>query len=261
MSATAPGLDASLFQHFRAARDRRRPAWAVPLLAGCMTVTAGIVFAMWAKAIWQTERLQPPSHSIDLAIAPSPPPPPPPPPGGEKPRAVVITPRTITVRSIVQPVKLDQPPPAPATSEQVGSPEGKEGGVPGGKADGDPFGVIDSPTPPTPPPQVAVPKLPKLVPPNALEASRIAGDKQIAPDDVTKLAIERSGKNQLVGTFKVCLTEGGAIGDVTALEPTGFPAYDQRIVSTIRGTWRYRPFEIDGHPAPVCTAVTFIYSQ
>jgi len=25
--------------------------------------------------------------------------------------------------------------------------------------------------------------------------------------------------------------------------------------------WRYRPFLIDGEPAPACTAVTFIYAQ
>jgi hypothetical protein len=26
-------------------------------------------------------------------------------------------------------------------------------------------------------------------------------------------------------------------------------------------TWTYRPFLVNGKPAPVCTAVTFIYSQ
>lgn len=262
MASTAPSLDASLFQHFRAARDRRRPPWAYPLLVGCIAVTAGIVFAMWAKAIWQTEQLERPKLSVDLALAPSPPPPPPPPPGGEKPRAAVITPRKPTVRQLVQPVRIEQPPPPTTdTSEQVGSRDGEDGGQIDGKPDGDPFGVIDSPTPPEPPEQVKVPQVPKIVPPTALEASRIAGEKLIAPDDVTKIAIERSGKSRLVGTFKVCLTESGGIAGVTALQPTGFAAYDQRIISTIVGTWRYRPFMIDGKAAPVCTAVTFIYSQ
>ena len=45
------------------------------------------------------------------------------------------------------------------------------------------------------------------------------------------------------------------------LKSTGFSAYDQTIQSTIRGTWRYRPFLVNGKAAPVCTAVTFIYSQ
>ena len=45
------------------------------------------------------------------------------------------------------------------------------------------------------------------------------------------------------------------------LKSTGFPGYDQTITSTIKGTWRYRPFMVNGRAAAVCTAVTFIYSQ
>jgi hypothetical protein len=47
---------------------------------------------------------------------------------------------------------------------------------------------------------------------------------------------------------------------VAPLKTTGFPAYDQKIGREIH-TWRYRPFWVDGRPQPVCTAVTFIYSQ
>jgi hypothetical protein len=48
---------------------------------------------------------------------------------------------------------------------------------------------------------------------------------------------------------------------VNQLKTTGFPSYDNKIVSTIRGEWRYRPFMVNGKATPVCTAVTFIYSQ
>ena len=42
-----------------------------------------------------------------------------------------------------------------------------------------------------------------------LEGSRIAGEKNIVPDDVTKTEIQRSGKDKIVGSFKLCLTVDG----------------------------------------------------
>jgi hypothetical protein len=48
---------------------------------------------------------------------------------------------------------------------------------------------------------------------------------------------------------------------VVQLKSTGFPAYDAKIMSTIRGEWRYQPFLLNGKATEVCTAVTFIYSQ
>ena len=251
---------ASLFTSFHDATHRKAPAWAAPLLGACTLVTGALVFAMWVKAIWTTERLEPPRLAMDLAIAPAPPPPPPPPAGGEKPRDVVITPRRITVKSLVQPVRIEHPDPRPQSTE-VGDPDGKEGGKEGGVPDGEITGALDSPTPPpiqAPTPPVVVPK---IVLPSALEASRIAGEKQIVPDDVTKIEIQRAGKDSLVGVYKVCVGTAGEVTSVSVMKPTGFAAYDTRIASTIRGSWRYRPFLIEGKPAPVCTAVRFEYSQ
>jgi hypothetical protein len=102
---------------------------------------------------------------------------------------------------------------------------------------------------------------PQMVAPTALEASRIAGEKMITPDDVTKTEINRSGKDRLVGSFKVCITVGGEISTVSMVKSTGFSSYDSKISGTIRGQWRYRPFNVNGKAVPVCTAVTFIYSQ
>ena len=45
------------------------------------------------------------------------------------------------------------------------------------------------------------------------------------------------------------------------LKSTGFPAYDSKIQSKIRGEWRYEPYNVNGKAVPVCTAVTFIYSR
>ena len=83
----------------------------------------------------------------------------------------------------------------------------------------------------------------------------------MTPDDVTKTEIQRSGKDKVIGSFKLCLTVGGEIQQVTMLKSTGFPAYDSKIQTKIRGEWRYKPYNVNGKPVPVCTAVTFIYNQ
>ena len=115
-----------------------------------------------------------------------------------------------------------------------------------------------APPPPPPPPP---PAPPRNVSPTALDANRIAGEKNIVPDDVTRTEIYSSGKDKLIGSYKLCITVDGNIASVTQLKSTGFAPYDQKIMNTIRSGWRYRPFMVDGKAAPVCTAVTFIYSQ
>jgi hypothetical protein len=117
---------------------------------------------------------------------------------------------------------------------------------------------VAAPPPPPPPPP---PAPPANVAPTALDAHRISGEKNIVPDDVTKTEIQRSGKEKLIGSYKLCITAEGQVSAVNQLKTTGFPSYDNKIVSTIRGEWRYRPFMVNGKATPVCTAVTFIYSQ
>jgi TPR repeat protein len=101
---------------------------------------------------------------------------------------------------------------------------------------------------------------PRNVAPWTLESLRIAGDKLIVPDDQTKAAISLSGKNRLVGSFKLCITTEGQVASVVRLKSTGVPSYDEKIERELH-TWRYSPFWIDGRPVKACTAVTFIYSQ
>ncbi|HEX3476851.1 MAG TPA: hypothetical protein VHT91_17620, partial [Kofleriaceae bacterium] len=109
------------------------------------------------------------------------------------------------------------------------------------------------PPPPPPPPQ--------NVAPATLDAQRIAGEKRIFPDDFTKIEIQRSGKDKLVGSYKLCITADGNISTVNQLKSTGFQSYDSKIISTIRGEWRYRPFSVNGKAVAVCSVVTFIYTQ
>src|SRR5262249_42032278 len=113
------------------------------------------------------------------------------------------------------------------------------------------------PPPPPPPPQppasttvaavvpapaVASAVAPQVVAPSALDANRISGEKTIAPDETTMGAIGRSGTEKLISTYKVCITAEGGINSVTQLRSTGFPAYDDKIQSTIRRDWRFPRF-------------------
>lgn len=101
---------------------------------------------------------------------------------------------------------------------------------------------------------------PQNVPPTLLEGQRISGDAKITPDDDTKAEIQRSGKTNVTGSFKLCITIGGDVSSIKILKSTGFAAYDAKIQAAIQN-WRYRPYEVNGRAVPVCTAATFIYSQ
>jgi hypothetical protein len=113
--------------------------------------------------------------------------------------------------------------------------------------------LADQPPPPPPPP-------PQNVPPTLLEGSRISGEKMIVPDDVTKTEIQRSGKEKLVGSYKLCIDTSGVPSSVKQLKSTGFAAYDTKIITKMKA-WRYKPYTVDGKTVPVCTAVTFVYTQ
>lgn len=131
------------------------------------------------------------------------------------------------------------PPPPPPDLDDL------SGGVVGG--------VLTAPPPPPPPAS------PMNIPPSVLENNRIAGLKQIEPDPATQLEIRRSGKDKIIGSFKLCVAVDGEISTVSQLKSTGFADYDAKIITGLK-TWRYMPYIYNGGVVPVCTAVTFIYS-
>ena len=93
-----------------------------------------------------------------------------------------------------------------------------------------------------------------------LEGKRIAGPKQIWPDDATKTAIYKAHVSRVVGQLRVCIDETGHVESVLPMQSTGFADYDRRLIAGVR-LWRYSPYQVDGAPVPVCTSVTFIYAQ
>lgn len=99
----------------------------------------------------------------------------------------------------------------------------------------------------------------KVVPPLVLDANRLSGAKDIAPDGATLLEIRRAHKDKITASFKLCVNTDGMVSTISALQGTGFDAFDAKIENTIRDKWRYRPFVIDGQRTPVCTKFGFVY--
>jgi hypothetical protein len=89
---------------------------------------------------------------------------------------------------------------------------------------------------------------------------RTAGNKFVVPDDKTKTAIQKAGISRVSGTFQFCINGDGHVEDLAMLRSTGVPPYDGKILREI-SHWEYAPYIDEGKPVPVCTAVTFIYSQ
>jgi len=119
---------------------------------------------------------------------------------------------------------------------------------------------VTPPVAPVLPPTPVAPAAPRAVAPSVLEALRIVGDRRILPDDSTKGAIARSGREKISGSYKLCIAVDGTVASVSQLTSTGFPSYDETIQANLR-RWRYRPYLFNGTPAAVCTAVRFVYSQ
>ncbi len=92
------------------------------------------------------------------------------------------------------------------------------------------------------------------------EGKRIRGTRLITPDDETKVAIAQSGVHELTGSFRLCLDETGKVESVLPLRSTGFASYDRRLLGAMMQC-QYSPYMADAEPVPVCTAVTFIYTQ
>jgi serine/threonine-protein kinase len=178
---------------------------------------------------------------------------------------------------------IETPPPAkadrPTRGAVVATPEPPSRGSDAGSADTElhrpaaaaPPAPTPAPVQATPPPVVAAvtpppvaasnAAAPQVIPANALDANRLSGDKNIIPDTATQGAITRAGNDKLVTSYKLCLTAEGAINTVALLKSSGFPAYDDKILATIRKDWRFRPFTVSGKATPVCTAIRFMYQQ
>jgi TonB-like protein len=138
----------------------------------------------------------------------------------------------------------------PPPPEEGGEEGGMEGGVAGGEVGGVVGELENGPPPPPPPPQ--------LVPPAVIEGQRIAGDREIPPDDEDKLVMVAARQEKATATLKLCVGSHGAAEKVELLRSSNLPRYDAKLLREMR-LWRFRPFLINGKAVPVCTSVTFIF--
>ncbi len=246
-----------MFDNYYRSKTKKMPAWAPPLVAVGVAIHVALFVGMWVKTTWDIKKLEVPDNEIELALAPPPPPVSAPPAGAKKPQNLEIKVRKIKVKDIVQPVKIEKQ--EVAVVDAPSDPDAIEGEGDGGDSDGvatEGIALPQAPPPPPPPP----PPPHAVVAPTALEQMRIAGEKLIVPDDVTKTEISRSGKTKLVATYKICINVNGDVSQVNMLKSSGFPSYDSKISREMRA-WKYRPYSVDGQARPVCTSVTFIYQQ
>ena len=99
-----------------------------------------------------------------------------------------------------------------------------------------------------------------ILAPSMMERNRTAGDKNIVPGDDDKGAIRLAGSPRIVGSFVFCVDPTGQVGGITMIRSSGIPRYDMRIARAL-AAWRYSPFMAGGRAFPVCSVVTFIYTQ
>ncbi|MDB4955611.1 MAG: putative TonB protein [Myxococcales bacterium] len=93
-----------------------------------------------------------------------------------------------------------------------------------------------------------------------LEPLRIRGSKVIVPDDATKAKIAETDSKRVIGSFKLCVDEKGVPKDISVTKPSGYDAYDQKIMREM-AKWAYKPYVVAGSAVRVCTAITFIYAM
>jgi protein TonB len=253
-----------MFDNYVVAKRGKARTWVVVLVTFSGLVHAAVVGAVLIRSYWVIEKVSRPDHEASLSASFAPPPPPPP-AGSKKPKTVENKVKITKVKQEdVQPTKVDEAKLA-ASNDQSDEDDGVEGGVEGGVAGGVVGGVLGgveggvlggTGTAPPPP----EPKAPQIVQQQALEAQRISGEKNIQPPDPVKTAIKRDGKNKIVAVVKMCLTAGGRIDSLKMIKASGYSAYDNTIKAKMK-QWKYRPFKVNGKAVPVCSAVTFIYTQ
>jgi TonB family protein len=97
----------------------------------------------------------------------------------------------------------------------------------------------------------------EIVPPDVMTAHR-KSDGKIPPPETVKVEMVRAGESQTRAALKICVSETGAVRDVSFVKRTGYDAYDAKLVREIR-KWRYEPFTIDGKAAPACSVTHIIF--
>jgi protein TonB len=248
-----------MFDRFVGARaeGRKRPRGLTLLIS--TGAHAGLFAGLVLWSFWKVEKVHAKSVPVTFAQALAPPAPPPPPPAPPKPAPPKPAPARPMAKRAPDPLRapVATPEPQPEPEPQVGSTTDEPSGpseTPGasGGAVGSTGDVGDRPdaaVTDVPPPKVPI---------VAIEAQRVAGNRDIRLPDAVKVALIARGQTQVTAAVKLCLDARGTPDRVQVLGSTGFEAADAHIRDEI-GAWRYRPYRVNGQAVPVCTAVTLRY--
>ena len=235
----------------------------------------GVFTVAFVTNAWRVDRLDVEKQSISLAVLPPPPAPSGGPLPGVKPKDPVAPVKKIATEPI-QLVELPKDPVTPkATADDGGGGEGDKKGK-GDNPDGDPDDTgsckgpacgpkQDAPKPEPQKPVEAVVQQVENISPGAMKSIRIKGDTAIAPPDVVKTQMMRDDHRRSVGSFKICISETGAVTQVSVVGSTKYPAYDQKLMAAMRA-WEYRPYLVPVpqggmRAVPVCSAVSFVFTM
>lgn len=255
-----------MFENFVGAKIEKRRQRTRTIAIASVVVHAAFLLGLLMHGFWQIERLGMPRREITLAVAPPLEVPPPPAPSVKRPPVPDNTKVRVRPQETTQPVnrQVDDTAEVEIVTDEVGSDEGVVGGSPGSggllRNIGDDSILRSRITAVPPPPAPPAPKKPEMVEATVVEAQRVAGQKLIQPDDGTKLQMARDGRPRVEAKVKMCLSASGDVARTTLVNSSGYPEYDAIILATMQA-WKYRPYLVNAEPTPVCTQVTFIYSQ
>jgi TonB family protein len=88
----------------------------------------------------------------------------------------------------------------------------------------------------------------------------LAGDREVTPDSDDKGRLLHSSTRHVRTAVKFCVDETGAVQEAVTVIASPLPKFDAIALRHVRA-WRFHPYLIDGKPAPVCAASTFLYTQ
>jgi protein TonB len=209
-----------------------------------LAVHVGIIAAVLLGGFMRVEELPAPPTVLTVVVAK---PPPPPPAAPALPRAARRTPPPLhaTPPELTVPELAPEPKRAVSSAatdaSETDSPDAQDRGEPGGLGSGPGLGE-----PGNAPAQGAGP--PKLLAPNVGESQRLSGEMP------AYTAQARAANIAGAVMAKVCVDTHGSVTSVAILR--GLPMLDETVSATVR-SWRYRPFQFNGHALPFCHVARF----
>ena len=92
---------------------------------------------------------------------------------------------------------------------------------------------------------------------------QLAVDVTVPPHKPTLPPDLVSGGKAHWGLYKICVSEAGAVSDVSTVKsanPEGRADLDDRWITAIK-TWRYRPYQVNGAAVPFCYTIRLQLGQ